>query len=92
MEAGVSRKAGKYVDLGLIGNYSLQTTATRTTDYSFTESSAYSNIELGPEIKVTLSQYDLSASLRYLRGLSNPNGSGGSYDLNIVALTLSKGF
>jgi len=91
-EWGVSRKAGKYFDLGLVGNYSLQTTATRTTDYSFIESSSYSNIELGPEITATLPKYAFSASLRYLRGLSNPNGSGGSYDLNIVALTLSKGF
>ena len=92
-EWGISRTAGKYFTLGVIGNYSRQITATRNVNdlYAYTFYSPQ-DVEIGPEVKVTVPKYDFSASLRYLRELNNPNGSTGSFDLNVIALTLSKRF
>ena len=94
-EWSVSRTAGKYFELGLVGNYTLQTTPTHVTfpGYeAYDVTSVHSGIELGPEIKATVPQWDFSASLRYLHQMTNPNGDNGSYNLNIIALTLSKRF
>lgn len=93
-EWGLSRMVGKFVNLGMIGNYSQQTTATRES-FALNDTVSFyncSSVEVGPEIRVTMPEYDLSASLRYLRELSNPDGFNGSYNLNVVALTVSKRF
>ena len=91
-EWGVSRTAGKYAELGLVGNYAAPVTTSRLSYGPLFLPSIYSSVEIGPEIKINVSKFDFSASLRYLRELNNPNGSAGDYDLNIVALTLSKRF
>jgi len=49
-------------------------------------------LEVGPEIKATVPKWDFSASVRYLRLLTNPDEGVGSYTENVMALTLSKRF
>ena len=89
-EWGVSRKTGKYFELGLAGNYSQQVSASKAGSIEIGE--AHPTIEVGPEIGATVPQWDFSVSLRYLRQLNNPNNGYGNYNLNVFALTLSKRF
>ena len=95
-EWSLSRTAGKYIEAGVVGNYSQQTTPTGVLFENgfFSESltPSHSLIELGPEIKAKIPQWDFSASIRYLHQMNNPNNGYGSYNMNLIALTLSKRF
>ena len=89
---GISRKLGKYFELGFIGHYSQKTTATYDSSEFYSSASNYNaEIEVGPEIKATVPQYDFSFSIRYLRELNNPDNLG-AYNLNLFVLSLSKRF
>ena len=92
----VSRKSEKYFELGVIGAYSRQTTSTSIDSGSnqFNSFDTHPTIEIGPEFKVIIPQFDFHVSIRYLRQLNNPdeNTGYGSYNVNVIALTLSKRF
>jgi len=92
-EWGIGRMMGKYINLGIIGNCSVQTTETREYFPIVTYTTyAHVSVEVGPELKVNVPKYDFSVALRYLRELYGGPDYAESFDLNIVALTLSKRF
>ena len=82
-EWGLSRMLGDYFELGFVGNYVRQVAELFDT---------HPTLEVGPEIKATVPKWDFSASVRYLRLLTNPDEGVGSYTENVMALTLSKRF
>jgi len=92
-EWGLSRAAGKYWELGFVGNYSEQITATRN-NFGGTDYTVYSGapLQIGPEIKVTVPHCGFSASFRYLHEMLHDGGNDGQYYPDVLALTLTQRF
>jgi hypothetical protein len=97
-EWSLSRRVGKCFELGVIGNYARQTTATTSSfsdifgTMSQRELNTHPTIEAGPEIKATWPKPQLTISLRYLRQLNNPDDDSVKYTINMFGLALSKRF
>jgi len=92
-EWGLSRAAGKYWELGFVGNYSEQITATRN-NFGGTDYTVYSGapLQIGPEIKVTVPHCGFSASFRYLHEMLHDGSNDDQYYSNVFALTVSQRF
>ncbi len=88
IEGGISRALSKTVDLGVVGYYQMQTSASGGDPTGYLGANRDKVAAIGPEIGVFYPSYTLGWSLRYLYEFMSENRLQG----HTVALTITKRF